>query len=148
MSDGKALVHRWFKEVWNQGREATIDELFPPEAVTFGLGEIDSEVRGPDQFKPFHRNLRTAFPDLHITIQDTIAEDDKVVVRFLVEGTHKGQGLDIAPTGRKIHLSGMSLLRVGENKILAGWNNWDQLGMLRQLGVIPPAHADRFFEKH
>src|SRR5215469_808256 len=90
MSDGKALVHRWFEEVWNQGREATIDELFPPEAVTFGLGEIDSEVRGPDQFKPFHRNLRTAFPDLHITIQDTIAEDDKVVVRFLVEGTHKG----------------------------------------------------------
>jgi hypothetical protein len=81
--DNAALVHRWFEEVWNQGREETIDELFAPNGVTYGLGERDAEVRGPSQFKPFFRNIRAAFPDLHIKILDTVAEGNKVAVRVI-----------------------------------------------------------------
>ena len=145
--DNAALVHRWFEEVWNQGREETIDELFAPNGVTYGLGELDAEVRGPSQFKPFFRNMRAAFPDLHITIQDTIAEGNKVAVRLLIEGTHKGAGLEgIPPSARAVRLSGIAILHAANGKLVAGWNNWDQLGMLQQIGVIPVPKADPFMQ--
>ena len=145
--DTAALVHRWFEEVWNQGREETIDELFAPNGVTYGLGELNAEVRGPSQFKPFFRNIRAAFPDLHITILDTVAEGNKVAVRLLIEGTHKGAGLEgIPPSGRAVRLSGIAILHAGNGKLVAGWNNWDQLGMLQQIGMIPVPKTDRFMQ--
>jgi steroid delta-isomerase-like uncharacterized protein len=145
--DNAALVHRWFEEVWNQGREEIIDELFAPDGVTYGLGELDVEVRGPSQFKPFFRNILAAFPDLHITIQDTIAEGNKVAVRLLIEGTHKGAGLvGIRPSGRAVRLSGIAILHTSDGKLVAGWNNWDQLGMLQQIGVIAVPKTDRFMQ--
>jgi steroid delta-isomerase-like uncharacterized protein len=93
----KALVRRWFREVWNEGREATIDELFAESGVAYGLGDTETEVRGPAQLKPFVRNLRSSFPDLQISIHDIMAEEDKVMVRILVEGTHSGSGLGVPP---------------------------------------------------
>src|SRR6185503_9308861 len=100
--DNKRLAQRWFEEVWNQGLESTIDELLSPEGVGFGLAATDTEVHGPTEFKPFVRNMRDAFPDLHIAVEDTVAEGDKVAVRLRVTGTHKGGGLGVAPTGRKV----------------------------------------------
>ena len=145
--DNAALVHRWFDEVWNQGREETIDELFAPDGVTYGLGEIDAEVRGPSQFKPFFRNIRSAFPDLRITILDTVADGNKVAVRLRIEGTHKGPGLEgLPPSNRAIRLSGIAILYAANGKLVAGWNNWDQLGMLQQIGVIPIPQNDRFMQ--
>ena len=137
MADNKALVHRWFEEVWNQGREQTIDELLSTDIAALGLGEIDAEVHNPAQFKIFFHNLKNAFPDLHITIEDTLAEKDKVVVRILIEGTHQGDGLGFAATGRKIRVSGICMIQIAGGKLIIGWNSWDQLGMLQQLGVIP-----------
>lgn len=142
--NNKAVVHRWFEEVWNQGREATIDELFATDGVTIGLGESDIEVRGPSQFKTFFYNLRTAFPDLHITIEDTLAEGEKVAVRLKIEGTHKGEGIGLSPTGRHISIAGIVIIRFADGKFVKAWNSWDQLGMLRQIGVIPAAENDRF----
>jgi steroid delta-isomerase-like uncharacterized protein len=142
--NNKAVVHRWFEEVWNQGREATIDELFATDGVTIGLGESDVEVRGPSQFKTFFYNLRTAFPDLHITIEDTLAEGEKVAVRLKIEGTHKGEGIGLSPTGRRISIAGIVIIRFADGKFVEAWNSWDQLGMLRQIGVIPAAENDRF----
>ena len=84
----KALVRRWFKEVWNEGREATIDELFAESGVAYGLGNGEAEVRGPAQLTPFVRNLCGSLPDLHISIQDIMAEEDKGIVRVPLEGTH------------------------------------------------------------
>jgi steroid delta-isomerase-like uncharacterized protein len=140
-SDPKALLRRWFEEVWNQGREATIDELFSDHAIAFGLGEADTDVRGPAQFKIFFRNIRGAFPDLHITIVDAIAEGDKVAVRFVLEGTHTGPGLPVPPTGRKVRVTGMTVVEVVDGMIIKGWNNWDQLGMLQQLGALPESSS-------
>ena len=102
----KALVRRWFKEVWNEGREATIDELVAENGVVYGLGDTDAEARGPAQLKPFVRNLRDSFPDLQISIQDIMAEEDKVMVRVLLEGTHLGSGLGVPPSGRRIRVAG------------------------------------------
>lgn len=143
--DAKALVQRWFEEVWNQGREATIDELLAKDAPIFGLGEGDMDVRGPSGFKPFFRNLRSSFPDLKMRIEDSIAEGDKAVVRVVLEGTHSGDGLGIPATGRRVRVAGIVIVYSSEGKLVAGWNSWDQLGLLRQIGAIPAlAGPDRF----
>jgi steroid delta-isomerase-like uncharacterized protein len=133
----KTLVRRWFEEVWNQGREETIDELFAANGIGYGLGDTDVTLRGPADFKPFVRNLRGALPDIHMTIEDIIAEGDKVTVRITVEGTHKGGQLGVAPTGRKVRIEGLVVLRIANGQIVEGWNSWDQLGLLRQIGALP-----------
>lgn len=133
----KALVRRWFEEVWNQGREETIDELFGASAVGYGLGDTDVTTRGPAEFKIFANNLRGALPDIHMKIEDCIAEGDKVTVRLTVDGTHKGAQLGVPPTGRRIRIAGIVVVRIANGQIVEGWNSWDQLGLLRQIGALP-----------
>ena len=133
----KALVRRWFKEVWNEGREDTIDELFAAHGIGYGLGDTDVELHGPPAFKPFVRNLRGAIPDLRITIDDMLAEGDKVSIRITVQGTHKGANLDFAPSGRPVRFAGLVIVRIADGQLVEGWNSWDQLGLLRQIGALP-----------
>ena len=141
----KALVRRWFEEVWNRGREETIDELFAPHGIGYGLGDTDVPTRGPAEFKLFASNLRGAIPDIRMTIEDIMAEGDKVTVRIMVEGTHKGGQLGVAPTGRRIRIAGVAMVRISNGQIVEGWNSWDQLGLLRQIGALPAANSpDRF----
>src|SRR5215471_10684929 len=142
-TDPKALVHRWFDEVWNQGREETIDELFSEDGVALGLGIGDAPVHGPAGFKVFWRNIRAALPDVHISVEDTVVEGDKVVVRVVLTGSHQGDGLGVAPTGRRVQIAGIILVQFADGRITRGWNSWDQLGLLQQLGAIPSTH-DRF----
>src|SRR5580704_13373983 len=144
-STNKALVRRWFEEVWNQGREETIDELFAVNGIGYGLGDTEATIQGPAGFKPFVRNLRGGLPDIHMTIEDIIAEGDKVTVRITVEGTHKGGQLGVAPSGRRVKIAGVVIIRIANGKIVEGWNSWDQLGLLRQIGALPVAEGrDRF----
>ena len=142
--DPYTLVHRWFDEVWNQGREETVDELFGAGAIGHGLGE-GADVCGPAGFKVFLRNMRSALPDVQIHIEDTIVDGAKAVVRVVLEGTHLGEGLGLPPTGRRVSLTGIVIVRVAGGQIAEAWNSWDQLGLLRQLGAIPgPQVSDRF----
>ena len=141
----KALVRRWFREVWNEGREATIDELFAEGGVAYGLGDREAEVRGPAQLKPFVRNLRGTLPDLQISIQEIMAEEDKVMVRVLLEGTHSGSGLGVPPSGRRIRVAGIVVIRVSKGQFVEGWNSWDQLGLLRQIGALPVTEGEDQF---
>jgi predicted ester cyclase len=85
----------------NQGREETIDELFSPNGVAHGLGDTEADVRGPQQFKPFVRKLRSSLPDVHISVEDVIAENDLVGGCAGDFGTHRGHGLGIAPSGNR-----------------------------------------------
>lgn len=141
----KAIVRRWFEEVWNQGREETIDELFAIGGIGYGLGDTDVPTRGPAEFKLFANNLRGAIPDIHMTIEDIMAEGDRLTVRITVEGTHKGNQLGVAATGRRIRIAGVVIIRIEHAQIVEGWNSWDQLGLLRQIGAIPVAgNPDRF----
>ncbi|HTM48735.1 MAG TPA: ester cyclase [Bryobacteraceae bacterium] len=140
----KQLVRRWFEEVWNQGREDTIDELLAESGIGHGLGEGEVDLHGPKEFKPFVRNLRGSLPDLRIVIDDILSQDDKVLVRLRLEGTHDGAGLGVQPTGRRVSIAGMVLVQVCGGQIMEGWNSWDQLGLLRQIGALPAAKGDRF----
>jgi steroid delta-isomerase-like uncharacterized protein len=129
----KTLVRRWFEQVWNRGRAESIDELLSERSVVHGLG---ADLRGPAGFKPFHAAYRDAFPDLALQIEHMLADDDLVAVHWSATATHGGGGLGFAATGKRVSFSGMTLIRVEGNKLIEGWNNFDQLGLLQQLGVV------------
>ena len=131
--ENKALVRRWFEEVWNRGRTAAIDEMLSGHGVVHGLG---ADVHGSEEFKRFHAAYCNAFPDIAIQIDGIIAEGDIVAARWSGTGTHRGDGLGFAATGRQVHFSGMAFVRIEQGKIVEGWNNFDQLGMLQQIGLV------------
>jgi steroid delta-isomerase-like uncharacterized protein len=131
---GKALVRRWFDEVWNSGRASAIDELMAPHCVIHGLGPAGMS---PSDFKMFHAAYRNAFPDVNITIDQVVAEGDLVSACWSGTGTHRGDGLGFPATDKRVRFAGMMMARVADGKLVEGWNSFDQFGMLQQIGVIP-----------
>lgn len=133
--ENKAIHRRAFEEIWNQGNLDVVDEIFATDFVFHD--PVSPEVRGPKGFKQFVTIYRAAFPDIHFTIEDQIAEGDKVVARWTTLGTHQGELKGIPPTLKQVVVTGISILRITSGKIEEEWVNWDTLGMLQQLGVIP-----------
>ena len=87
------ILHRWFEEVWNNGRAELIDEMIAPNAIAHGLEDPSgTEVRGPEEFKKFHHSFRSAFPDIHISIEEMVSEGDLVVGYCKIKATHTGAG--------------------------------------------------------
>jgi steroid delta-isomerase-like uncharacterized protein len=136
-ADLHALMRRWFEEVWNQGREETVDELFALDGVAHGLGEGAENTHGRDKFKVFLRSMRQALPDVRVEVEDSIAEDDRIVARVMLTGTHLGEGLGFPPSGRSVAVRAMIFTRFADGQIVEGWNSWDQLGFLQQVGALP-----------
>jgi steroid delta-isomerase-like uncharacterized protein len=135
--ENRALVHRWFEEVWNKGREEAIDELFAEDGIAYGLAdESGAPIRGTAGFKEFHQRFRGAFPDIVVTIEDTVAEGDKVAARCSVRAVHAGDHLGFAATQKPMEITGMSIVRIRDGKIVEGWNNFDFMSMFRQLGAL------------
>ena len=133
------LAHRWFEEVWNKGRAEAIDEMFERDGIAHGLADQSgNELRGPDGFRPFFENFRNAFPDIRVTVEDTVVEGDKITARCSVRGTHRGEGLGLAATGKPVEFTGISILRVRDGKIIEAWNNFDFMTMFQQMGVLQP----------
>jgi steroid delta-isomerase-like uncharacterized protein len=140
MSDENvALMYRWFEEVWNKGRAEAIAEMLAADGLVHGLGETGVDVRGPEGFMPFFEKLRSAFSDFEVTIEETVAEADKVAARWVVRVTHEGDQLGIPATGRQAAVTGMSIIQVRDGRIIEAWNNWDILGLMQQLGAIQTA---------
>jgi len=137
MSDEKeTVIRRWFEEVWNKGRADAIDEMFAEDGVAHGLvDQQGNELKGPAGFRPFFESFRNAFPDMHVTIEDTVSEGDKIAARCTVRGTHKGAGLGITATGNQVEFTGMTIVRVKDGKLAEAWNNFDFMKMNEQLGV-------------
>ena len=133
-SDNKALVRRWFDEVWNNGRVDSIDDIMGAKCVVHGLGP--AALDGPAGFKPFHASYRDAFPDVKLTVDDIVGEGSIVAARWSGTGTHRGNGLGLPATGRPVTFTGMTFARVENGKIVEGWNVFDQLNMFQQLGVV------------
>jgi steroid delta-isomerase-like uncharacterized protein len=133
----KTLVKRWFEEVWNQGRSEAIDELFAADGIAHGLSEDDENpLRGPAGFKIFHAKFRDAFPGMVVTVEDMVAEADKVAARCSVRGKHTGDALGFAATHSDMEIGGISIVRIADGKIVEGWNHFDFLKMYRQLGAL------------
>jgi steroid delta-isomerase-like uncharacterized protein len=131
--ENKQLARRWFEEVWNQQREAAIDEMFHREGKAHGFPDAKSVLVGPDEFKKIHRNFVGAFPNLQVIVEDVIAEGDRVAVRWSTTMTHRGDHLGFPATGKTGSLEGSSFLVVKEGKILEGWNQMDMQGMFQHL---------------
>ena len=132
----KTIVRRLFEELWNKGNLPVADELIAPtythhDAATADVG------RGPESEKKRVTMYRTAFADFRLTIEDIIAEGETVMARWSCRGTHKGDLNGIAPTGKQFAISGVTVARVANGKIVEGWVNWDALSLMQQLGVVP-----------
>jgi steroid delta-isomerase-like uncharacterized protein len=134
--ENKATFRRYVEEGWAKGNVEVADEVFADRYVAH-QPDGSEEERSPEDVKQFLRQYRGAFPDLQITIEDQIAEGDKVVTRWSSRGTHDGEFRGIAPTGRQITVTGIGIFRFSDGKVVESWDNFDQLGMMQQLGVIP-----------
>ena len=135
--ENKALIRRWFEEVWNQGNSKTIDELLDKNGVIHGLVDANGEpVRGLKAFHEFHDQFHNAFSDLDISVDDIVAEGDRVVARCSVRGKHTGESLGFAATNAPIQFEGIAIVRIKDGKIVEAWNQFDFLEMNRQLGVL------------
>ena len=122
----KALARRIVDEMWNTKNLKVVDEVYSPE---FGGGH--------EATKQFVTATLAAFPDLHNTIKDQIAENDLVVTRYVISGTHQGEFANIPPTGKQFRVTGIEMHRFTDGKLVELWNIMDMLGALQQLGVIP-----------
>jgi steroid delta-isomerase-like uncharacterized protein len=135
------VARRWFEEVWNQKRTETIHELLTEESVCQSEAGI---LKGPGPFREqVHAPFLHAFPDLQVTVEGTVAEGDQVVVRWRATGTHTGEGMGLAPTGRRVSFRGMTWIRCREGKMMEGWDCWNQTGLFRALqeGQASPSVA-------
>ena len=137
-----AHVRRFYDEVWNQGHVELVDDLNAPtyEDHTPAPG-LPSTNEGVKYLVAIYR---TAFPDVHFTVDDVLVERDHVVVRWTAHGTHQGALQGIAATHKQVTVTGMDWYRLEHGKTVEHWGNWDQLGLLQQLGAIPtPGDATR-----
>jgi len=137
--ENSSLIRRWFEEVWNKGRMEAIDEMASPDAIGHGQAQHDTDI-GLKEFRIFATDLRRAFPDFKVTIDRVIEQGDIVVARWTTTMTHKGTFLGFPATGKKVTVSGTSMQSIENGKIVEGWDNWDQLGLLVQIGAVPAAH--------
>jgi len=132
--DNKANARRFIEEVWNRGNLAVIDEITSPNYVDH---DPAMTVQGIEGLKQFVSMYLTAYPDTHFTIEDQIAEGDTVVTRWTAHGTHKGPLMGIPPTGKQVTVTGITIDRFANGKGVESWVNYDALGMMQQLGVVP-----------
>lgn len=131
----KAIVNRSTEELWNKRNMALIDKLYATDFVMHDPLQGDGDL---EYFKQYARGALTGIPDLHIATDDLIAEGDQVVKRWTATGTHKGDFMGVPATGNRIEVTGIEIFRIAGGKIAEIWLNMDSLGLMQQLGVIPP----------
>lgn len=134
-AENKVFAYRILEEIFSQGNLSNMDELFSPDIV---IHDPDKELHGLEQVKQGIMRLRMAFPDLHYTAEDMIAEEDKVVIRFTGQGTHRGEFRGVPPTDKNMTYTGIMILRFVRKKVVDYWAVSDALGIYRQLGVPLP----------
>jgi steroid delta-isomerase-like uncharacterized protein len=134
VEENKSLVRRFLEEVWNKGNLALVDELIAADYVYHHpTGMV---LHGIEQYKKLVNEVRTAFPDIHFTIDDIIAESNKVVYRWTLRGSHKNEFRGIPPTGKMVTMWGIFIDLIAGGKFVESWDRYDTLGLMRQLGVI------------
>ncbi len=136
----RTQFRRTYEEMFNQGNLANVDELIAPDCINHEVPP-GMNNRGPESMRRVVMMLRTAFPDLHFTIEELVAEGDTVVGRVTMSGTHQGPFMGIAPTGCSVRQVSAHFVRFRDGKGIEHRAVRDDLGLMQQLGVIPaPAH--------
>lgn len=133
--ENEALIRRVYEQIIGQKNLDLVEELYAANVVWHGPG--GQEARGTDGMRELLKTYLTAFPDLQITIDDLIASGDQIVVRWTGRGTHEGELQGVAPTRKSVELAGTNIARIEDGKIAEEWGNFDQLGMMQQIGAIP-----------
>ena len=137
LDTNKTVSRRFFEEVFGQGKLNMLDELIATDHVNSGPGTLPGLPTGPEGTKQLVTVYRNAFPDIHFTIDEQIAEGDKVVTRWTAHGTNTGELVGIPATGKSSTVTGLTVDNFANGKIANSWGIFDQFGMMQQLGVIP-----------
>jgi steroid delta-isomerase-like uncharacterized protein len=133
--ENKEIVRR-FWGVWEEGNIGLVDELVGPDYVNHNPG-MPNQPEGPEGIKVVVSMFRAGMLDLRVVIEDVIAEGDKVMMRYRIEGTHEGELFGVPPTGRRVSIESITVERVSGGKIREHWRVTDTLDMMQQLGAIP-----------
>jgi steroid delta-isomerase-like uncharacterized protein len=133
--ENKAIVRRSYEELWSKGNLDVVDEIYATDFVLHDPAQPG--ISDAEGYKQQVVTIRTAFPDLNIKVEDQLAEGDKVATRWATTGTHQGEFAGIPATGKQGGVTGTTIARVVGGKIVEERSNWDTLGLMQQLGVIP-----------
>ena len=139
LEDNKAVIRAYVETVWNEKQLDRAGEVVASDFLDYA--PLPGQAPGLEGAKRKWAMYLNAIPDLRVTIEDLVAEGDKVAVRRSYEGTHQGELLGIPATGKQVRVSSISIFRLAEGKIADSWEQWDRLGLLQQLGVIPAPAA-------
>ena len=135
--ENKALARRSWEVVTQESLNTLEDALAEVYADDIVMHEAGEDVVGIQGLAQFVSMMRSAFPDLRITIEDAMSEGDKVVTRWIAQGTHQGELMGAAPTGNQVTATGITVHRIEENKIVEEWSNWGALGVMQQIEAVP-----------
>jgi steroid delta-isomerase-like uncharacterized protein len=134
----KAVIRRVLEEGMNKRNLSVIDELY---ADCVYHSPAVGELRG-EAYRQFVKSVIDAFPDARMTVKDQLAEGDKVLTRWSLTATHRGEFMGIAPTGKQVSITGMCIDNIVNGKIVEEWEEWDSLGMMQQLGIVAKAKVE------
>jgi len=137
LEENKAIVRRAFEDIWSKGDLSIMGEIYAPDFVSNLTPSIKVTFHGPEEYKQAVNIFRSAFPDLKFTIEEMIAEGDKVAVHWTARGTLKGEYMGYAPTGKSITQPGIAICRCANGKIVNELSIWDEINGLRQVGIMP-----------
>lgn len=132
--ENKAHIRRVIEDLYSRGDLSAAEELYDTNYIRHDPATPDVGT-GLSAIKQVVNTYRTAFPDLNLTVEDMVAEGDKVLGRWSARGTHQGDLQGIAPTGKRFEIAGLTLMHIVDGRIVEEWTHWDVLGMLQQLGV-------------
>jgi steroid delta-isomerase-like uncharacterized protein len=136
LETNKAISRRIVDEIFNGGRLEAADEIVTPDFIGHDPASPEPII-GPEGLKRNAEGYRTAFPDVRLTIEEEIAEGDRVVTRWTARGTHQAELFGIPATGKQATVTGITIDRIVDGHIAETWTNWDTLGLLQQLGALP-----------
>jgi steroid delta-isomerase-like uncharacterized protein len=137
LTDNETAVRTLIEELWNKGNLDRADQLVAPDAVDHDPARPPDLPQGREGVKQAVSMYRAAFPDLRLSIDELFAHEDKVVWRWRSEGTHTGEFYGLLPTHKRGEVTGISIARLEDGKVVETWSEWDNLGLLRQLGAAP-----------
>jgi predicted ester cyclase len=140
--ENKALARRWFEDLFNAGNLEVADEIIAHDHVNHDPTLPDIPT-GPEGQKQIVNLYRSAITNAHISVEDQLAEGDRVVTRWTGSGTHQGELMGVAPTGNQVRVTGITINRLSGAKIAESWTNYDALGMMQQIGAIPEPGQDQ-----
>ncbi len=135
--ENKAILRRFYDEVFSQGKYDVLDEICAPDYVSHSPSTLPGVPNDREGQRQIIMAYRKAVPDIHFTIEDVVAEGDKVFCRWSSTGTNTGEVPGMPATGKFTTVKGVDIERVQDGKLVEGWGLFDRLGMLQQLGVLP-----------